>query len=334
MIRDLLTEDDGGGGGDYGGFDFGGYYSAGAGMWGAMGSTEGLIKTFVKPFTDVLVTAVGKTKELSRSAQNLLQVTFETLVTTLIPIYSDSFDEIFEKEKNDINAIRQKYKKVYEANLEMFSDSDMNVLAFAFNPASYITSQFASAAPKTTMKLVEILAGDNQHVKKVLNNIKRLYSLDVNEAIRSRQGIVLLEKTKRLPPVGSVLSSKTVVDAVKSSPVTRSMMSDARRVTKRAYEELMSDVSELSRAQSVADLQRTTGKDLSAELKRLNDIPDANERAAVERGIVKTVKQSVKKLYVEKLKGQLQRLKELNVPESSEFYAMVARAIDIIERTV
>lgn len=330
----LIVEFDGGG--DYGGFDFGGYGAgAGMGMWGAMGSTEGLISTFVKPFTDVLVTAVGKTKELSRSAQNLLNVTFETLVTTLIPIYSDSFDEIFEKERADIDKIRQKYRKVYESNIEMFSDSDMGVLAYAFNPASYITSQFISAAPKTALKMIEVLTGDNEHVKKVLNNVKRLYSLDVNESFAcSKHSRLLLERTKKkLPPLASVLSSKEIVDAVKASPVTKEMMRDAKKVARQAYEAMLADVRELSRAQTLSDIQRATGKQLAAETKRLNDLPQ-NERAAAERAIVSTLKKSVKKLYSEKLRGQLERLKQLRVPESAEYYQLVSRAIDLVERLV
>src|SRR3990167_1642756 len=108
-IRELLAENDGHAGGDGGA---GAVMAMGAGMspYGMhFGDGNDLYKIFIKPFTDVVQTTVGKTKELSQAAQTLTKVAFEAVATSLIPVLSSQYGEIFKKEKIAMDKIRKQY---------------------------------------------------------------------------------------------------------------------------------------------------------------------------------------------------------------------------------
>lgn len=173
----LLKEEDGGGdGGGYGGGDYGygGMGGPGMGMY-MMGSNEGLYKIFVKPFVDVIQTTSGVTKEVMRRTWTLASVALETIVTTFVPVITDSYDEIFENERRDIEALRAKYKDIYAANNEMFTNADMNVIAFGMDPSKYMSAIFLKKAPKTAFKALEILTGDHSTIKFWYKKMKMLY---------------------------------------------------------------------------------------------------------------------------------------------------------------
>ena len=83
------------------GYDIG---ALGAGGMGIMsyGSPGDFYKIFIQPFADVVGTVAGKTKEAIRSGLTVLNVAFESLVTSLVPFLNDSYEEIFAKEKSDL----------------------------------------------------------------------------------------------------------------------------------------------------------------------------------------------------------------------------------------
>ncbi len=154
-VREVLREDDTGA-------VWADLHSHDMGMhpYGAQfGSGNDLFKIFVKPFVDVFDTTMGKTKELSVKAQTLARVAFETIATTLVPIFSDSYKEIFANEKKHIDKIRQEYKEVYQSNWDAFRDNDAFWTAFCYAPWAIITIKLIKHSPKTAGRMLSTLTG-------------------------------------------------------------------------------------------------------------------------------------------------------------------------------
>lgn len=154
-VREILREDDTAA-------VWGDLHSHDMGMhpYGAHFGTPGdLFKIFVKPFVDVFDTAMGKTKELSVRAQTLARVAFETIATTLVPIFSDSYKEIFANEKKHIDKIRQEYREVYQSNWDAFRDNDAFWTAFCYAPWAVITVKLIKHSPKTAGRMLSTLTG-------------------------------------------------------------------------------------------------------------------------------------------------------------------------------
>ena len=154
-VREVLREDDTGA-------VWSDLHSHDMGMhpYGAHFGTPGdLFKIFVKPFVDVFDTTMGKTKELSVRAQTLARVAFETIATTLVPIFSDSYKEIFANEKKHIDKIRQEYKEVYQSNWDAFRDNDAFWTAFCYAPWAIITVKLIKHSPKAAGRMLSTLTG-------------------------------------------------------------------------------------------------------------------------------------------------------------------------------
>ena len=158
----LLSEDMGG---DYAGLGLD--PMAGSPYGAHFASGDQLYNIFIKPFADVVGVAAGKTKEVSVKAQTLLKVTFESVLTTLLPIFKDKYEEIFASEKQKIDQIKSEYADVYQATWDAFQDADVMIAAFMFRPDLFITAQFAKKAPRAAAEILSVLSGGS------LDNILR-----------------------------------------------------------------------------------------------------------------------------------------------------------------
>lgn len=129
----------------------------GMSTWGTSGAGD-IYKIFVSPFTDVLKTTIGKTKEVMRRARTVLRVAFETVVTTFVPFVEDSYDEIFAKEKQDIEKIRGQYKDVYDRTSKALG-GDAKVAAFLLAPGAVMAIDAVKAAPAAAAQTLSVLSG-------------------------------------------------------------------------------------------------------------------------------------------------------------------------------
>jgi hypothetical protein len=68
------------------------------------GSYDDLYRMFIKPFVDVAEVAAGEVGKTAARLETLVKVTFEAIVSSLIPILSADYKEIFDKEKEKIDA--------------------------------------------------------------------------------------------------------------------------------------------------------------------------------------------------------------------------------------
>lgn len=310
-IQEILKED------DYGGL---GMSDAMVGPYGMhYASGEQLYNIFVKPFTDVVGVAAGKTKELSEKGQTLLRVAFESVATTLIPILKDSYGEIFEKEKEQIDKIRSEYSEVYNATWEAFRDNDVLVAAFMYRPDLFLTAKFAEKAPKAAAKLLSVLSGG-----KLDNIMAKLLKGGGGSKKDSREGpgmpfesVIREDEGEPQNPLTKLVSNKKVKEVLAQSQLTQKMTQQGQELVRGTLKQVFDQAQAVVGAKSLQDLQQKLGKKLPG-MDKLQQVPQ-QERQKAEQDLLKGAKAGMKEFYVKQLEGQVKAAVDAGVPQEHPY---------------
>lgn len=316
----LLAEDEGGVGDGYGDL-----YATAAGMspYGMhFGSGKDLYNVFVKPFTDVISTAAGKTKELSQQGLTTLKVAFEAVATSLIPVLRDSYTEVFAKEKQEIEKIRSEYSDVYQSNWDAFKDHDVMVAAFMYSPVGFLTQQFAEKSPKVTAKLLSVLSGGelDDWLKKVEHRFgwdkQSKANADAHGAgpwegvVREESGDP--EKQQPSTSVGAVLTNKKVLEKVAGSQKVKQMERVGKAMVRNTLQQVYKQASGVLKANNLQDLQNKTGAKLKG-LDKIQQVPE-KERQKAEQELLLGAKKSLREFYLKNLEAQVKEATDAGVP--------------------
>lgn len=337
-VQEVLTEDDGGfGGGDSAYWDLA-MADATQNPWGvSFGSGDQLANIFIKPFTDVIQTAVGKTKELSQKGQTLVKVAFETLATTLIPVLTDSYNEIFAKEKERMDKIRQEYAEVYQANWDAFKDNDVQLVSFLYDPARFVLGKMLKKSPDVALGLISTITGGT--IDKWLDKVKEEYGIgggeppktglqrgeggkhkkNIEDIIPGGYGggydfggmglesvVREAEEPDKKPPLEQVLSNPKVVAAINNSKMAQKMKQEAQAAVREPLQQVFKQAQAVLGAKSIQDLQQKLGKRLKGA-EQLQKI-DPKARQAAEQAMLAATKKSMKAFYIKSLQQQAQKL--------------------------
>lgn len=320
------------------------------------GSSSDMYKAFIKPFVDVVQTAAGKGKELSQKTQTLVKVAFEAIATTVIPILTDDYKEIFAKEKRAIQKIRQQYGEVYKSNWDALLNDDVMVAAFFYNPSAFFTVKFAQHAPGILLSMVSVLTGGElddwvEKVKSRVSNkpVKDRHVDKVNPFGQYKRGdkthlpsggpgfgvdyyehVVREDKQgEQVPEVVRLLSSDKLRSRLEKSPIVQKMQAAGQAIVRGTLEEVFKTARGVMSASSLQDLQNKTGTKLKG-LDKLRQVPQ-QERQAVEQQILATTKKSMKEFYVKNLEAQVKAAVNAGVPQDSEYVQDYQRVISKIK---
>lgn len=334
-IQEVLKEDEGGGGGDYGGLGLDSMAGMPYGMHYA--SKDQMYQIFVKPFADVVGVAAGKTKELSQKGQTLLKVAFESLATTLIPILKDSYGEIFEHEKQQIDKIRSEYADVYKATWDAFNEADVLVAAFMYRPDLFLTAQLAKQAPKAAAKLLSVLSGGA--LDKVLGGIlkgggggsKGGHAAKGEGSFPWSEGLVREagEQPEGESKLEKLVNHKKVKQLLANSQKVQQMTQVGQGLVQDTLKQVYEQASGVLQAKSLQDLQAKLGKKLPG-LDKLAQVPQ-QERQGAEQELMKGIKQSMKEFYTKQLEGQVKAAVEAGVPKEHPYIRDYAGVISKIK---
>lgn len=317
-VKTLLNEDEGGG--DYGGLD-----PVGDNPYGVhYASQDQLYKIFVKPFTDVVGVAAGKTKELSQKAQTVLKVAFETVATSLVPVLKDSYGEIFANEKEEIDKIRSQYSDVYNATWEAFQESDVLIAAFMYRPDLFMTGAFAHKAPKAAAKLLSVLSGGS--LDKLLHGILSSggggKKTDHSEGPGVPMEGVVYEDDEKKPngkvdKLAQVIDNKKVKEVIAANPMVQKMTQAGEAMTRNTLKKVYGQVQAVMGAKSLQELQNKLGKKLPG-MDKLQQVPQ-QERQVAEQDLLKGVKSGMKEFYIKQLEGQVKAAVDAGVPQDHPY---------------
>lgn len=265
-------------------------------------SGDQMYKIFVKPFTDVVKVAAGKTKEMSTRTQTVLNVAFQSVATTLVPVLKDTYAKTFAEEHASLEKIKSEYASVYGETWEAFQKSDFLLAAFMYRPDLFLTGAFIKKSPKVALKLASILSGG-----KLDNVISTLFSK--NEA--------LVREASGLDKIESFFGNEKIKKVLSASNLSRRMSEDGQEVVRNTLKKVFSQASGVLSATSLAAIQKVAGKQIPG-LQKLSEL-EGNERQAAEQNIMKGAKAGMKAFYVKQLEDRVKKAVDAGVPKEHPF---------------
>lgn len=331
-VRQILRED------DYGGFDA---YDTNSPYGASFGSEKDLYNVFIKPFTDVVDTTVGKSKELSQKTQTMAKVAFEALATSLVPALEDDYKSIFANEKAQMDKLKAQYKDVYDSTYTAFKDSDVLTAAFMYAPSALITAKVAQQAPIVTIKVLNALTGgrlDNflAKVSKKLHLGDEHKPLDKDTGpglpeglIREQQPEQQQAKPQPQNNVGKILTQKKIMQIIDQDPKTSKMKQSTKAIIDGSLKKVLQRAQAVSTANSVEDLQTKLGLKLKG-VDKLQQVPQ-QERQGLEAPLLKGLKRSALSLYVKGLEDQLAAMTKAGVPNNHPLVATMNNVVSKIK---
>jgi hypothetical protein len=334
-VRVLLSEDDGGVYGDLAITD------ATMNPYGiSFGSGDDLYRVFLKPFVDVVDTAQGKTKELSQKAQTLAKVAFEAIATSLVPVVSDSYKEIFAKEKEHIDKIREEYHDVYASNWDAFRDNDVMCTAFCYDPTAVLGLKLAKQSPRIAIKFISTLSGGtlDSWLEKVKHNFgisdkdeEPKTGLDFKghgpENAVPMESLVRedAEGSEKKPSLSQVLTSPKLIEKLKQSPVVQKMEQEGRGMVRSTLAQVYKQAQGVLKANSLQALEQATGSKLKGT-EKLSQVPQ-EDRAKLEQATLAGARTSLKAFYIKNLEGQVKKALSSGIPQDSDYVKDYQRVI-------
>jgi hypothetical protein len=351
----LLTEDDGGVGG-YGDYGGGGYSSdMSSGMVGPygirFGSDQQMYDTFIGPFVDVFKTAVGKSKEVSRKTQTLLWVGLQTVLTTLIPVYGYNYAEVFDKEKEDIEKIRDEYKDVYDRTDQALKSHDAALLAFMASPAltlGYAASKMTAKASKSLLSAASgglsdkiydsakekavaagrwMLGDDDSSSSR--SSSKKKSSPKAAASIFDSIGEGQINEEEGDEKKGSevtpqkILRNKKFIAKAAESPKAKEMQAKATEIYRKTLSEVFKQAEGLlKKARTVEDIEKLVGKKMKPDMKKkLDEIKNLppQEKVKAEKMLIDGSKKAMKDFYVKNLTQEVDAVLKAGIPEDAQF---------------
>lgn len=292
--------------------------------WGGFGSQKDLYNVFVKPFTDVVHTAVGKTKELSVKTQTLAKTVFETIVTTLIPTYASDYKDIFEEDKARINQIKSQYKEIYDSTWTAFKDNDILMAAFMYAPAATVTVQFARKAPIPVLNMISALTGGS--FDGFLSKIKKKLSLgdtvlplgrSVTAGPGIPEGVIREDKKKNTVDIAKILVNKKFMNAIDQNQQVQQMQKAMKGSVRKTLELVYDRAEIIAKSNSIDELQSKIGKKLPG-VEKLNQLPP-DQRAEMSRSIMVGVKKSLLSMYIKGLEDHIKSAVQVGVPQDHPY---------------
>jgi hypothetical protein len=329
-IRDLihemiLSEDDMGGIG----------YGDNLGPYGidvTGGNYGALYNVFLKPFTDVVQTAVGKGKEVSTQAQTLAHVAGKTILTSLVPVIGENYKEIWKKNDEQIDKLRAQYKDIYDATFTAFKDNDILSAAFGYAPELMMTAATIRKAPEPALHLLNVLAGGKldgwiEKVKKFMKFGDEKKPLDRDSGPGFAEGVIREDKDGKKKDIGQLLTQKKVKQAVASNPVVQRMKKDAQAAVREPLEQIYDVAKRVHSANSITALEGILKKKLGAD--KLNKLKGA-EKTSIEKTLIDGAKKSTKDFFVKGINGLIKNAISAGVPENHPYIADHKNAVQKI----
>jgi len=142
---------------------------------------ESLQSAFVDPFVDVFKTAMHGIEDISARTKSLFKTFWKALPTLFVPLLDYDLKSIKDQEKEEIEAIREKYNDVLERNNAAFRDTDLVPFSFLMNPQMFLARKVAEKTPYAglaTLKTLEVLSGGNPKVIDFKNKFIQTFNLN------------------------------------------------------------------------------------------------------------------------------------------------------------
>lgn len=291
------------------------------------GSYDDLYRMFIKPFVDVAEVAAGEVGKTAARLETLVKVTFEAIISSLIPILSADYKEIFDREKEKIEQIENDHREAYDSLREFTSNPDMVALAFFMEPTSFITRNVAKRSIKGVLRLIDILGKGRDVVQNYTSQFRDRYDLStLHVAMGEADKHGALSK---LDKAVDALTKPKLLKVVASSPEATAMRSKAQSVLFSTLNNVYAEARDVLNAHDLSQLQQHMhGKQIKGidKLAKLR----GHMREKAERELLDKVRASMKKFYVDFLNKRIEQALSAGVPSSSKYVVAHKKTIEKI----
>lgn len=166
-VRELLEDYDGGDGNVYGG---GGGYGGARGY----GVSEEFFTGIWNAFIDPLRHTAAFVERFSSEIQKLAGKLSEDVMAMYLPGYKADYEQYEEEHKERMDAITQKYSKVFARTEAHLFTGDAALMGFLYAPYQYITTRMLKKAPDKALDVIDVLAGGNSSVKQATDKVRNI----------------------------------------------------------------------------------------------------------------------------------------------------------------
>jgi hypothetical protein len=227
-------------------------------------------------------------------------------MTTLVPFLTDSYDEIFEQERADLQQIRSEYQHYYDATDAAFASADANILAFLAFPTASLTGKFVSTAPKAAKGILSVLTGGlsdkslggSKSPSRVFDSYAREYNL------------LLLQEADQDSLSNKIKSKKFIEMMLQKSPIASSAASAALELHSRMLGERVKPILDIYDAKSLDDLNKTLGSKIEIPDEKELDPKAKLSAADAQRKFLDAAKSTAQKAAIEQLKKYVEPVRK------------------------
>lgn len=148
------------GGGDFGSYD--GY-----------GVSEDFFQDLWNAFVDPLKHTAAFIENFSSEVQRVAGKLAEDVMASFLPGYQADYEEYEKEYQERMNAITDKYSKVFARTEAHLFTGDAALMAFLHAPHAYITGRIMRDSPDVALSLIDMLAGSNPSVKQATDRARQ-----------------------------------------------------------------------------------------------------------------------------------------------------------------
>lgn len=311
-----------------------------------------IAKIFIQPLTDFSSTIKAVMGKISAKANSAINVIIKGLPTLVVPGLTYNYSKIYEKEKERINAIKNKYKEVFDRT-EVALQGDAQGLAFMLNPVNFLGAKLAQSSPAIAIEALEILTGGAaedafKDVKSVLRTrkIEKGYGDKAFGAYKKKEQPAYKENKEKRNNILSeqesftsslqrkfyqLLNNQQVVAALKKSPIINDMQRSALQAVQNSAKEIMQQVEILLNIDNLEELQNALHKKLN-----LNTIEQLGpeEGQTAEAIIIQQIKNTIIKTYSELSQKHLEDFEAQGIPEDSPLVQVYTSLVAALQSKV
>lgn len=286
------------------------------------GGWSDLVKVLGGPDT-VFKTMMGSIANISNKGRTLLSTVAKGIPSLVIPFIETRYEKIQQAEDRRQSEIMRMYPEIFSIARNGFPN-DGEMFAFMLNPMVMTAVNLGKFGVDVALDLVDALSGQSPDV------ITRTRPLRRRVAARQESVEYSLSETSdnNADDARKLISDKSFQSLVsKSEPVVK-IRQYAKSLKNSSLNDIISLAKSVSSVESIEDLKDIG---LNIDISRYQDELEAAGDMEAVRAIVKSAKSYAFGALVKRLQQQVEELRQLDIPDSSELFRVYENTIKRIQ---
>lgn len=297
--------------------------------------------------------AIGSALRVGAKARSLLSVIVRNIHTLVIPFMKTHYDRIYARERAQMSRIQQKYPDVFKNAGELFT-GDAKLAAFMINPVLMTAAVAAQGGADAVLGLTAALGASDStivdQVRRIWRQVNRLpqqMKPDGQQAVQKPKGFddlyyydegaegdVVLEASSVQRLAAKLLRNRQFQERLSKTKAVQAIKAEAEAVKNETLNSFIRFAQDLRQMEDIEALRRMDAE-LARRLERqIERTEDPGEAEAITRESIRAIKDASIKALVEKMRADIEAIKQMRVPDTSEMISAYEKAADRIESQV